>query len=58
LQGAAAAVIFTSMSKVTRILSALEQGNPSAAAQLLPLASAGKLVALWALGDNTHSGGL
>src|SRR5207247_10544572 len=37
LQRAAAGVIFTSMSEVTRILSALEQGDPSAAEQLLPL---------------------
>ena len=32
-----AAVIFTVMSEVTRILSAIEQGDPSAAEQLLPL---------------------
>src|SRR5204863_2166083 len=32
-----AAVIFSCMSEVTRILSAIEQGDPSAAAQLLPL---------------------
>src|SRR2546425_11573020 len=37
LQGAAVAGIFTSMSDVTRILSAIEQGDPSAAEQLLPL---------------------
>jgi RNA polymerase sigma factor (TIGR02999 family) len=37
LQGAAAAVIFISMSDVTRILSALEQGDSHAAEQLLPL---------------------
>src|SRR5206468_6032575 len=37
LQRAAAAVIFTSMSEVTRILSAIEQGDPHAAKQLLPL---------------------
>src|SRR5207244_3913379 len=32
-----AAVIFTFMSEVTRILSAIEQGDPQAAEQLLPL---------------------
>jgi RNA polymerase sigma factor (TIGR02999 family) len=37
LPGAVAAVIFISMSEVTRILSAIEQGDPSAAEQLLPL---------------------
>src|SRR5205823_4597083 len=37
LQSAAAAGIVASMSDVTRILSAIEQGDPSAAAQLLPL---------------------
>src|SRR5262245_22748529 len=31
------AAIFTGMSEVTRILSAIEQGDPHAAAQLLPL---------------------
>src|SRR5207249_3544956 len=33
----AATVIFGRMSEVTRILSAIEQGDPHAAAQLLPL---------------------
>jgi RNA polymerase sigma factor (TIGR02999 family) len=37
LQRVAAAVIFASMSEVTRILSAIEQGDPHAAEQLLPL---------------------
>jgi hypothetical protein len=37
LQAAAAGGIFTPMSDVTHILSAIEQGDPHAAAQLLPL---------------------
>src|SRR5262249_59479125 len=37
LRGAAGAVIFAAMSEVTRILSAIEGGDPSAAGQLLPL---------------------
>src|SRR5688500_13340636 len=37
LQSGGAARILASMSEVTRILSAIEQGDPHAAAQLLPL---------------------
>jgi RNA polymerase sigma factor (TIGR02999 family) len=37
LPGGAASVILGGMSEVTRILSAIEQGDPSAAEQLLPL---------------------